>query len=314
MSVLSVRNLSKSFTSGFWPFTKQITYKIVRDISFELHQGEILGFLGPNGAGKTTTIQMLLGSMTPTAGSIHYFGIPFTYTNRIKILKKIGYASGYEKLPARLTVWENLDIVGRIYGIPTKERAARIETLLAAFGMADMGNRETGSLSAGQSTRVMLAKAFFAQPALVLLDEPTASLDPDAAYEVRQFILKEQKERNTAIFITSHNMAEVSELCNRVLVLKRGTIIANATPESLAQSVSKVHMHLVIDHGLAALIAYLEEHKLTFTVHAHEIEIQIEEHQIAAFLMALAQRAISYSSIAIDKPSLEDYFLTIAKK
>lgn len=314
MSVLSVRNLSKSFTSGLWPFSKQTTHRIVRDISFELNPGEILGFLGPNGAGKTTTIQMLLGSMTPTAGSIHYFGIPFTYANRIKILKKIGYASGYEKLPARLTVWENLDIVGRIYGIPSEERTARIATLLEAFSLTPMSQRETGSLSAGQSTRVMLAKAFFAQPALVLLDEPTASLDPDAAYEVRQFILKEQKERNTAIFITSHNMAEVSELCNRVLVLKQGSIIANATPESLARSVSKVHMHLVIDQGLSELITYLEEQKIVFTMRAHEIEIQIDENQIALFLIALAQRAISYSSIAIDKPSLEDYFLTIAKK
>lgn len=314
MPILSIRNLSKSFVSGFWPFTKQTTHQIVQNISFELSPGEILGFLGPNGAGKTTTIQMLLGSMAPTSGSVSYFDTPFTYANRLKILRKIGYASGYEKLPARLTVWENLDIVGRIYGISAPERSARIKTLLEAFGMAHMSERETGSLSAGQSTRIMLAKAFFAQPALVLLDEPTASLDPEAAQEVRQFILKEQKERNTALFITSHNMAEVTELCNRVLVLKQGTIIANATPDALAKSVSKVRMHLLIDNGLPTLIEYLEKENLPFTLHIHEIEIQIDEHQIATFLMALANRAITYSSIAIDKPSLEDYFLTISKK
>jgi ABC-2 type transport system ATP-binding protein len=313
MSILAVKNLSKSFTSGLWPFKKQSIIEIVKNISFDVQPGEIVGLLGPNGAGKTTTIQMLLDSMTPSAGTISYFDMPFNAANRIKILKKIGYASGYEKLPARLTVWENLDIVGRIYGFSYTERIKRIDEMLEAFSMSHMRTRETGMLSAGQSTRIMLAKAFFAQPSLVLLDEPTASLDPEAAQKVRNFIIKQQKEQHTALFITSHNMAEVSELCDRVLVLKQGSIIANATPESLAGSVSQARVHLVIENGLQLLISYLEEQKIPHVTHTHEIEIRIDEHGIASFLMALAQRNITYSSIAIDKPTLEDYFLSIAK-
>lgn len=314
MTILSVQALSKSFTHGFWPFQKRISRRIVDGISFTVNPGEIVGFLGPNGAGKTTTIQMLLGAMTPSSGTIHYFGMPFNQANRLTILSQIGYASGYEKLPARLLVWENLDIIGRIYKIPSQERMLRIRSLLDAFGIAHVYNQETGSLSAGQATRVMLAKAFMAQPALVLLDEPTASLDPEAAYEARQFIMKEQKERNTALLITSHNMAEVSELCDRVIVLKKGSIIANATPESLAQSIAKIHVHLVIDHGMDALITYLTQKRIAYTLTEHEIEIQIDEDQVAQFFMQLAQQNITYRAIAIDKPSLEDYFMSIAKK
>jgi ABC-2 type transport system ATP-binding protein len=313
MSILTVKNLSKSFTSGLWPFKKYTTIDIVKDISFDVQPGEIVGLLGPNGAGKTTTIQMLLGSMIPSAGALSYFNMPFTGTNRTKILKKIGYASGYEKLPARLTVWENLDIIGRVYGFPYAERIKRIGEMLEAFSMSHLCTRETGALSAGQSTRIMLAKAFFAQPQLVLLDEPTASLDPEAAQKVRNFIIRQQKEQHTALFITSHNMAEVTELCDRVLVLKQGSILADATPEALARSVSQARVHLVVEHELHSLINYLKEQHIPHIAHAHEIEIHIDEHGIASFLMALAQRNITYSSIAIDKPTLEDYFLSIAK-
>ena len=159
---------------------------------------------------------------------------------RVLALKKIGYASGYDRLPARLTVIENLDIVGRIYNISEPQCKQQIEKLLHSFGIWDLRNRQTGTLSAGQATRVMLAKAFIANPEIVLLDEPTASLDPDVAHEVRQFILKQRQELQTAVLITSHNMDEVAELCDRVLVLKNGTIIADNTPELLARSTSQV--------------------------------------------------------------------------
>jgi ABC-2 type transport system ATP-binding protein len=156
MKVLTVDNLSKIFSSGFWPFQTS-TYTAVHNISFSLHHGEILGFLGPNGAGKTTTIQMLLGNLTPSSGSIQYFGIDFMQ-HRIAALSKIGYASGYDKLPLRLTIAENLDIVGRIYNIPQPRRSQQIERLLKQFDIWHKRNNQTGSLSAGQLTRVMLAK------------------------------------------------------------------------------------------------------------------------------------------------------------
>ncbi len=155
MPVLKIQNLTKTFTSGFWPFTKTTSYTAVDNISFEIQPGEILGFLGPNGAGKTTTIQMLLGTLTPTSGSISYFESDFR-KNRVELLKKIGYSSGYERLPAQLSIEENLDIVGRIYGLDSLQRQKQIEKLLRAFGMWEKRDEKTGTLSAGQATRVML--------------------------------------------------------------------------------------------------------------------------------------------------------------
>lgn len=312
MSVLKVENLTKVYTPGFWPFSKLQTYIAVNNISFKLKKSEILGFLGPNGAGKTTTIQMLLGTLTPSSGSITYFDSNFNQ-HRIAALKKIGYASGYDRLPARLTVVENLDIVGRIYGLTKQDCMQQIEKLLNFFGIWKLRDRPTGTLSAGQMTRVILAKAFIADPEIVLLDEPTASLDPDVAYEVRQFIIAQRRERGTSILITSHNMDEVTELCDRVLVLKNGTIIADNTPEALAQSISKVRVHLIISGGRDLLLAYLQEKQLIYTVQDIHFTIELDEQAIAQFFSHLAERKIFYSHISIDKPTLEDYFLSIAK-
>jgi len=312
MSVLNVENLIKVFNSGLWPFTTVQKCTVVNGISFQLKKGEILGFLGPNGAGKTTTIQMLLGTLTPSGGSISYFGDDFTH-NRIAALKKIGYASGYDKLPARLTVMENLDVVARIYGIAQPQLTQRIEKLLNFFGIEKMRDRQTGTLSAGQATRVMLAKAFIGDPEIVLLDEPTASLDPDVAHEVRQFILEQRKERDISILITSHNMDEVTELCDRVVVLKNGTIIANNTPELLAQSISKVRIHLTISVGLDHALDYLRNCQLMHTANNGMVTIEVDEHAVAQVIVDLGERKVIYSHISIDKPTLEDYFLTIAK-
>ena len=313
MSVLKVTNLTKKFCSGFWPFKKPQIYTAVNNISFHLNKGETLGFLGANGAGKTTTIQMLLGTLTPSSGKIHYFGQDFTQ-HHIAALKKLGYASGYDKLPARLTIFENLDVVGRIYGIQKPQRFAHIEKILKFFGIWHMADRQTGTLSAGQATRVMLAKAFIGNPEIVLLDEPTASLDPEIAHQVRQFIITQCKEQGTSILITSHNMDEVTELCDRVLVLKNGTIIADNTPELLAQSISKVHIHLIISSDFERAIAYLRNMQLQYEVQYDQITIQLDEHAIAQFLNNLAKHKIMYSQISIDKPTLEDYFLSIAKQ
>ena len=312
MSVLKVKNLTKAFSSGFWPFKTSNIYTAVSDISFQLEKGEILGFLGPNGAGKTTTIQMLLGTLTPSNGTINYFGNDFMQ-HRLEVLKKIGYASGYDRLPPRLTVAENLDVVGRIYCIPQPRRSEQIEKLLNFFGIWNLKDRHTGTLSAGQITRVMLAKAFIADPDIVLLDEPTASLDPDIAFEVRQFILAQRKERGISMLITSHNMNEVTELCDRVLVLKKGIIVADNTPEQLAKSIAKVRVHLTIIQGLEALLGYLRDMQLLCTQEAHELVIELDEQAIAYFIAAIGERKIIYSHISIEKPTLEDYFLSIAK-
>lgn len=312
MEVLQVNNLTKIFAAGLWPFSSSKSYTAVDGISFSLKKGEVLGFLGPNGAGKTTTIQMLLGTLTPSSGSIVFFGKDFA-RRRVEILKKVSYASGYDKLPARLSIWENLDIVGRVYGIPSVQRSERIEHILKFFGMWQMRDKETGMLSAGQATKVMLAKAFLADPEIVLLDEPTAALDPDAAHEVRQFILKQKNERGTSFLITSHNMDEVTEICDRVLVLKQGAIVADNTPGQLAASIARARLHLVISEGKERFEKLLQEKNISHSVREHETVIEIDEQQIAAFLIQLAHLQIEYSQISIDKPTLEDYFLHIAK-
>lgn len=312
MPVLQVQHLTKTFKSGFWPFTNPKEYAAVNAISFHVKEGEILGFLGPNGAGKTTTIQMLLGTLTPSSGSINYFGNNFA-NKRIESLQRIGYASGYDKLPARLTVIENLDIIGRIYNIPNEARAKHIEMLLHSFQLWDLRNQQTGTLSAGQSTRVMLAKAFMNNPEIVLLDEPTASLDPDVAFQVRQFILAQRKERGASVLITSHNMQEVTELCDRVLVLKNGSIVADNSPQQLANSIKKAHVHLDINRGLELALKYLQEMNIVHSIDNNHISIEIDETAIATFLIELSERTITYTQITIDKPTLEDYFISVAR-
>lgn len=313
MSILKVEHLTKKFISGFWPFSRVREYTAVNDISFEIQKGEILGFLGPNGAGKTTTIQMLLGTLTPTSGMISYFGSNFA-ENRIECLRKIGYSSGYERLPARLTILENLDIVGRMYGLSGAERSAQIEKLLTTFGIWEKRHQETGGLSAGQATRVMLSKAFIANPEIVLLDEPTASLDPDVARDVRTFILEQCKKYGTTILITSHNMGEVTQLCDRVLVLKNGSIIANNTPEELTGASSNVRLNLTITDDLEHALQYLKQSEYCFDVSKNNVSVTLDEHQIADFLIKLSEQKIMYSHISIEKPTLEDYFLSIAKQ
>lgn len=309
--VLRVSNITKRFTSGFWPFNRSV-YTAVDGISFQLQQGEILGFLGPNGAGKTTTIQMLLGTLTPDSGTITYHGLDFA-AHRTEVLRTIGYASGYDRLPARLTITENLDVVGRVYGLDAQRRRDQTEKLLRFFRIWELRNQQTGSLSAGQTTRVMLAKAFIADPVLVLLDEPTASLDPDVAHDVRQFIIAQRKERGTAILVTSHNMAEVTELCDRVLVLKQGVIVADNTPEALAQSTAKVRLHLTITTAFEQMLSYVRDSRLIYTAEENRFAIELDEHAIARFLTGLGKSGIEYSAISIDKPTLEDYFLSVAQ-
>jgi len=313
-SVLKVNNLSKTFTSRSWPlFGPKQTFIAVDNISFALNKGEILGFLGPNGAGKTTTIQMLLGILNPSKGEINYFGQDFL-KNRSDILKKVTFASSYIKLPSRLKVWENLDVAGRLYSVDEPQRSKRIETLLKFFDIWHLKNKSCGGLSAGQITRVMLVKAFLPDPEIILLDEPTASLDPDVAQEVREFILKQKKEFGVSILFTSHDMDEVTQVCDRVLVLKAGKIIADNSPLALAASISKAHVHLIITKGLENAISYAEKENLAHKKNMHEFSFEVDESNIGSVLIALANAGVVYTGISIDKPSLEDYFLNVAKK
>jgi len=314
MSVLRVERLTKTFSSGSWlPWNKKEPFTAVNNVSFVLERGEILGFLGVNGAGKTTTIEMLLGTLTPTSGSIEYFGKDFI-KHRSEIMQKVTFASAYVRLPSRLTVWQNLDIFARLYNVSHADRLERITRFLKLFDMWEMRDTATGSLSAGQMTRVMLAKAFIPYPEVILLDEPTASLDPDIAQEVRSFVLQQKEERGISILFTSHNMHEVTQVCDRTLVLQKGTIIADSTPWELAASVASVTVRLTMADGLKRTIEYAQQKELPFKLIEREILIEIDEDNIAELLTALAHLGVRYSQISIDKPTLEDYFMNLTQR
>lgn len=310
--MLSVKNLTKIFKGKhnlFGPSTQD--FKAVDNISFNIEQGEIVGFLGPNGAGKTTTIKMLLDLLTPTSGSIRYFNQELK-SHRSSILQNIGYASTYTKLPARMSVYENLYIYGRLYGIPTNELNARIAQYLKFFGI-ERGNQEMGGLSAGQTTRVMLAKAFMVHPKIALLDEPTAALDPDIAQEVRSYIIQQQKERGITVLLASHNMDEVTAICNRVIVLSKGVIIDDDTPQKLAKGIASARLSLIVLDGMKRIKSFAEQHKLECIIQDRSIEIKVDEHDISRVLSSIATLGVIYSHIHITKPTLEDYFLKVAR-
>lgn len=305
-AVLSVKNLKKVYEAK-----KPVL--AVDDISFDLKSGEILGFLGPNGSGKTTTIQMLLGILSASSGSIVYFGKEFP-RHRSEILQHVSFASTYTSLPFLLTVGENLRCFGGYYGFGAKETRARILPLLERFGISDKLNVAVSALSAGQITRLMLVKAFLMQPKIALLDEPTASLDPDIAREVCEFLLEQREKTGLSILFTSHKMEEVTKLCDRAIFLRKGKIIADDLPKNLARSISSYRLNLTIIDGLKRAASLASDRAISYKIDHRVIKLSMEEQQIPLFLNALMQANVSYSGIRIEEPSLEDYFLKISEK
>ena len=225
-NIIEVRNLSKKFRN----------HQAVNNISFDLKRGEIKGILGANGAGKTTTITMLLGLLTPTSGSIKILSTDIS-KNRYKILNKINFSSPYVDLPKKLTVRQNLYVYGMLYGIKNiNQKIKNVAKELDFTGLLDI---KVGELSSGQKTRVSLGKAVINDPEILFLDEPTASLDPDTADRVRTFFEKFCKKHNTAIILASHNMEEVTRLCDNVIMMKDGKITDQGSPNSLLKKYGK---------------------------------------------------------------------------
>lgn len=300
-SVLEVKNLTKKFGE----------FTAVDNISFSLKDGEILGFLGPNGAGKTTTIQMLLGITQPSGGEVSFFGKNFK-NHREEILKQVNFSSTYISLPWLLSVSEILEIFSRLYEIPDKSK--RISKLLKEFEIEQLINKQFAMLSAGERTRLLLTKAFLNYPKLILLDEPTASLDPDIAVKVREFLKKEQKEYSVSMLFTSHNMNEVEEMCNRVIVLNHGKIIAQDSPSNLAKKISTTQIQLRIQKNIKKAKELLESLDYPYDLNNFVFSIPLDEKRIADFLILLAEKKIEYEEISINKPDLEDYFLQVIEQ
>lgn len=208
----------------------------VDGVSFEVGANEIVGLLGPNGAGKTTTINMILGVLEPSAGTIRIEGVDVARF-RSRALERTNFAAVYAPLPGNLTVRQNLRVFGLMYGVEDLSR--RIDALLEQLGIAALGHVRCGALSSGETTRVSLAKAMLNGPRLLLLDEPTASLDPAAARDVRAKIRELASRDTVGILWTSHNMYEVSDVCDRVLFLSRGKILLEGDPRTLPQEHGK---------------------------------------------------------------------------
>jgi ABC-2 type transport system ATP-binding protein len=208
------------------------TTRAVDDVSFRIAQGSITGLLGGNGAGKTTTIAMIMGLVLPTSGRIQVLGFPMPEQSA-EVLGRMNFESPYVDMPMRLTVRQNLAIFGRLYAV--SDLSERIEKLAADLDLRDFLDRANGKLSAGQKTRVALAKALINQPELLLLDEPTASLDPDTADWTRQHLENYRKANGATILLASHNMLEVERLCDRVIIMKRGRIEDDDRPDRIME-------------------------------------------------------------------------------
>lgn len=221
-SILEVQNLRKKFGDEV----------AVEDLSFTIQRGEILGLLGVNGAGKTTAMNMILGLTSPTSGSVSAFGLTMP-KHRNKILRRCNFCSAYAPLPSNLLVWQNLLIFAMIYGV--KRPQQRIAELLELMEIPHLRDRVTGQLSAGESTRVNLCKALINSPELLMLDEPTASLDPDITDKVRKILRKIQREQGIAMLYTSHNMDDIEEVCDRVIFIHKGRVITEGTPKEVVE-------------------------------------------------------------------------------
>lgn len=231
-SAIEVRNLEKRFGQ----------VRAVDGISFSLRRGEVLGLLGGNGAGKTTTIGMIVGLVEPSAGRVHVFGADMA-NERYRVLHRMNFESPYVDMPHRLTVRQNLKVFALLYGV--QDIDARINELARDLDLMNFLDREAGKLSAGQKTRVALAKSLINAPDLLLLDEPTASLDPDTADWIRTRIETYRAKQNASILLASHNMAEVERLCDRVIIMKAGRIADEGSPAELMARHGRENMEQV---------------------------------------------------------------------
>jgi len=231
-ALLEISHLSKQFDS----------FKAIDDVSLSVQPGETLGLLGVNGAGKTTMMNVILGLITPTKGSIRVFGKDL-HSSRLEALRRMNFCTTYAALPSNLKVRANLRIFADLYGIDSPKK--KVDELLELLEIQHLANSITGKLSAGESTRVNLAKALLNDPDLLLLDEPTASLDPDIADKVRKLVRRIQRERSPAILYTSHNMRDIEEVCDRVMFLHKGVILAEGSPSDIVNEFGEENLENV---------------------------------------------------------------------
>ncbi len=301
MDILKVKNLTKKFNK----------FTAVDNISFDLKEGEILGLLGPNGAGKTTTIQMLLGITTPTTGTIHYFDKDF-FKHSQYCLSRLNFTSAFNNLQGRNSVWENLQVFANLYNV--ENYIPKIKKLINRFEMEDFVYKRYFDLSTGQKTRANFIKALINDPKIILMDEPTASLDPDIADKTLTFIEELRKERLITILYTSHNMSEVTRICDRVIFMDKGLIVAQDTPLGLTKRIQVAQLRLTFNDKKDVVIKYLENEHLDYRFDgAHVVYVTTEEKSLPKIIFDLSKEGIWMTDIEVKKPTLEHVFLQIAR-
>jgi ABC-2 type transport system ATP-binding protein len=300
-TILEVEKLVKIYGS----------FRAVDGISFTVPKGKVVGFLGPNGAGKTTTIHMLLGITLTNGGSIRYFGKDFS-RHRIDCLQRINFASAFNTLLGRISVHENLLVFANLYQV--KHAREKILKLVQYFEIPDLLPALYYNLSAGQKTRVNLVKALLNDPELILMDEPTASLDPDIADKTLTLIEELKRERNLAILYTSHNMHEITRICDEVIFLDHGKIVAQDTPLNLTKRIPSTNIRFTFANNRDRLEQYLKEQITQFSFLDHQtVLITIQEKLVSQVLFEVSKTGVDITDIEIQKPTLEDVFLRIAR-
>ncbi|HEX7042237.1 MAG TPA: ABC transporter ATP-binding protein [Patescibacteria group bacterium] len=300
-TILEVKNLIKDYGS----------YRAVDDISFSMERGKVVGFLGPNGAGKTTTIQILCGITLPTNGQIYYFGKDFS-KHREDSLQRINFASAFNTLQGRISVLENLLVFADLYAVKDAKRKSL--ELLEYFEIENLKNTLYQNLSAGQKTRVNLVKSLLNDPEILLLDEPTASLDPDIADKTLTLVEELKNNRKISILYTSHDMDEITRVCDEVIFLDHGKIIARDTPLGLTKRIGKATLRVTFDGKKEDIEKYLLEKEYKFLFHGRNVvEITSEEKLIPKIIFGLSNNNIWLTDIEVNKPTLEDFFLQIAR-
>jgi ABC-2 type transport system ATP-binding protein len=299
--LLRVERLVKDFGS----------VRALNGVSFSLPKGIVLGLLGPNGAGKTTCIDILLGTTMPNAGRVEYFGQDF-FANRQACLRRINFASAYHNLQNRTSVRQNLVVFAHLYEVA--EPRKRIDELIEYFEVTDIADRRFGELSAGQRTRVNLIKSLMNVPELILMDEPTASLDPDIADKTLSLIEDLRRERQLSILFTSHKMDEVTRICDEVIFLSRGEIVTQGTPLELTKRLSDAELRLTFEGEAQILLPYLESMGLEFSFpRDFELVVTAPERRIPQILYDLSGSGVLITDIDVHKPDLGDVFLQIAR-
>jgi ABC-2 type transport system ATP-binding protein len=298
--VLEVNKLTKIYGS----------YRAVDGVSFTIRKGEVLGLLGPNGAGKSTTIQMLVGITLPTSGTVKYFGQDFKSAPK-DALRRINFASAYNTLQGRMSVRENLLVFAGLYGVADPKQ--KIEQLLDYFEIQDLAAHRYWDLSAGERTRVNLAKSLLNDPELILMDEPTASLDPDIADKTLSLIEELRRTRDLSILFTSHNMAEVERVCDYVIFLDHGKIVSQDTPTGHIKQFGNEEVILTFTGAKDAVSDILNSRHITHSFTGKSVHFKVESAAVAKLVGALDRAGIVITEVSVEKPDLEDVFLNVAR-